>query len=98
MAKVVDALAIKQLVWIVPSQSCKIQSLGSNLTKRVNKIASHPLKQRSVARFKMRQIISQGMDGLQARAKHTFRPFGAKGHGYTSLDSSLGSPMELVTQ
>ena len=98
MVKAAAVNAIKQSIWIVPSQSHKIPSLDSNLPKTVNKITSHPLKQRSVADFKIHQTISQGMDDLQNQANPNFQPFGVEYHGYTSSDSSPAFPRELVTQ
>ena len=98
MAKAAAVIAIKQSVGIVPLQSRKIPSLDSNQPKGVNKVTSYPLKQRSVAGFKMHQIIPQGMDELQTQANPTFQPFGEEDHGYTSSDSPLALPRELVIE
>jgi len=80
-------IAIKQLVGTVPSQSRKIPNLDSNLPKEVNKVTSHPLKQRSIASFKIHQTIPQGMDEPQTEANPALQPFGEEDHGYTSSDS-----------
>ena len=98
MAKAPTAIAIKQSAGTVPSQSRKTPSLDSNLPKGVNKITSHPLKQRSVVGFKMHQTIPQGIDELQTQANPTFQHFDVEDHGYTSSDSSPASPRELVGQ
>jgi len=58
------AISTKQLVGTITLQSRKIQSLSSNLPKGDNKIASNPLKQRSVVGFKMQQTIPSGTNGL----------------------------------
>jgi len=64
MAKAATVIAIKQSVGTVPSQSHRIPSLDSNLPKGVNKATSHPLKQKSVAGFKMHPTICQEVDKL----------------------------------
>jgi len=64
MAKADAMIAMKQSVGTVPSQSRKIPSLDSNLLEGVNKVTSHPLKQKSVAGFKMHPTICQEMDEL----------------------------------
>ena len=92
MIKAAAVITIKQSIGTVPSNSRKIPSLDCNLPKGVNKITSHPLKQRSVASFKMHQIIPQGVDKLQTQANPTFQPFSVEDHGYTSSDSSPASP------
>ena len=97
MEKVVGVIAIKQSVGTVLSQSHKIPSLDSNLPKNVNKITSHPLKQRS-AGSKMHQTLPEGMYELQTQANSTFQPFGVEDHGCTSSDSIPASPRELVAQ
>ena len=65
MAKAAAVIAIKQSVGIVPSQSRGIPSLDSNLPEGVNKVHSHPLKQKSVAGFKMHPTMCQEVGELQ---------------------------------
>ena len=38
------------------------------------------------------------MDELRTQANPTFQPFGEEDHSYTSSNSSLASPRELVAQ
>ena len=69
MVKATAMIAIKQLVGTVPSESCKIPSLDSNLLEGVNKITLHPLKQRYVVGLK---CIKQFLNGrMSSKLKPT---------------------------
>jgi len=78
--------------------SRKIPSLDDNLPKGVNKISSHPLKQRSIVSFEKHQTIPQEIDEIQTQANPTFQPFSIEDHDYTSNDSSPASLRELIAQ
>jgi len=90
MTRSMTKAAGEQLIVAAPSQSHKIQNLGSKVSDGVNQIASNVLKQKSVAGFIMPQAIPRGMDELQTHTNRAFQPFNFKYDGYSSSDSSLG--------
>ena len=64
MTKAATTIIGEQSIVAAPSQSHKIQNLGSKVSDGVNQIASNILKQKSVVGFIMPQTISCGMDEL----------------------------------
>jgi len=69
---VATAITEDQLIMAAPSQSHKIQNIGSKVSAGVNQIASNVLKQKSIVGFIIPQIIKHGMDELQTHTNCTF--------------------------
>ena len=88
---VATAITEDQLIMAAPSQSHKIQNIGSKVSAGVNQIASNVLKQKSIVGFIIPQIIKHGMDKLQTHTNCTFQPFNFKDDGYSSSDFFLAS-------
>ena len=91
MTRSMTKAAGEQSIVAVPSQSHKIQNLGSKVSDGVNQIASNVLKQKSVAGFIIPQTIPRGMDELQTHTNPAFQPFNFEDDGYSSSDASLAS-------
>ena len=72
MTKAATAITREQSIVAAPSQSHKIQNLGSKVSNGVNQIASNVLKKKSVVGFIMLQTISRGMDEFQTHTNNTF--------------------------
>ena len=72
MTRSMTKAAGEQLIVAAPSQSHKIQNLGSKVSDGVNQIVSNVLKQKSVVGFIMPQTILCGMDELQTYTNLAF--------------------------
>jgi len=68
----------------------------SKIADRVSQIASHPLKQKSVAGSNMPQNIPRRMDELQTHTNTTFQPIDLEHDGYSSGASPLLSSRESL--
>jgi len=97
MTKAATTITREQIIVAAPSQSLKIQNLGSKVSNGVNQIASNVLKQKFVIVFIMPQTIPHGMDELQIHTNPAFQPFNFEDDGYSSNDSSLASSKGLVS-
>ena len=91
MAEAATKFAKEQAVVTATSQSCKITNGDSKVIDKVNQIASHTLKQKSIASFITPQTIACGIDILQTHTTPTFQPFDLANDGYLSSDSSMSS-------
>jgi len=94
MAKATARSATKQAVVTATSQSCKKINGDSKIANEVSKIASYPLKQKSVAGSNMPQTIPCRMDELQIHTNTTFQPIDLEDDGYSSSNSSAATPKE----
>ena len=96
MAQGTATISVEQSMVTTLSRSPKIQNLDCKVLDGVSQIASHVLKQKSIANFHMPPIIPRGMDELQIHANPSFQPFNVEDNGYSSSDSFLLSSKESL--
>jgi len=89
VAKAAVTSTTQQAVVTATPQSCKKTNGDSKIADGVSQIASHPLKQKSVAGSNMPQTIPRRMDELQTHTNTTFQPMDLEHDGYSSGASPL---------